>query len=512
MTSGQAPQHRSICRWPKRTRRRSWGGNLTQALASVAPASACPAIPLGNFGPGATENFTLTCPSSNFNPAVVGFFVQPQPGTVHVTVATPNGTSTISAADRFTFGSGPMVAGISPANGAVAGGTTVTISGANFTGATAVDFGGIPATNVNVLSSTQITATSPAGTAGTVDVTVVTPSGTSTLSSADQFTYFSLPTVSVIYPDRGPVAGSTYVSIAGSGLASALAVNFGSDAATIISDTDTQLIVLSPAATGNTPGTAAVTVTTAHGTSTAQTFTYVLPPAVTSIAATSGPATGGTNVVISGTNLSGVTGVYFGGIPAASFSISHGQLTAVSPPGDISIVDVQVVTGGGMSIASPADWFTYLYVRRPIVVSLSSTLASLAGGNEMVITGSGLGNATAVNFGSLSARIISNTDDQIVVASPASAAMSAVDVTVVTVGGTSAVSADDQVAFVAAPAVTGISVSSGFRSGGQLVTIYGANLANAMEVDFGATAGVIVDESADAIDVYAPAGDPGTVA
>ena len=65
----------------------------------------------------------------------------------------------------------------------------VTITGTGFTGATAVDFGGTnAATNVQVVSATEITATSPAGT-GTVDVTVTTAGGTSTTSSADQFTY-----------------------------------------------------------------------------------------------------------------------------------------------------------------------------------------------------------------------------------------------------------------------------------------------------------------------------------
>ncbi len=89
----------------------------------------------------------------------------------------------------------PVVTGISPATGSTSGGTTVTITGIDLTGATVVNFGGTPATNVVVNSATQITATSPAGTAGTVHVTVVTPVGTSATSSADQFTYVVAPTV-----------------------------------------------------------------------------------------------------------------------------------------------------------------------------------------------------------------------------------------------------------------------------------------------------------------------------
>ena len=70
----------------------------------------------------------------------------------------------------------PVVTGISPASGPVAGGTTVTITGSDFTGAKGVSFGGIPATSFTVSSDTSITAVDPAATSvGAVDVTVTTP-------------------------------------------------------------------------------------------------------------------------------------------------------------------------------------------------------------------------------------------------------------------------------------------------------------------------------------------------
>jgi flagellin-like protein len=82
----------------------------------------------------------------------------------------------------------PTVTGISPTTGSITGGTSVTISGAEFTGATAVKFGSIAAASYTVNSCNQITAVSPAG-SGIVDITVTTPAGTSATSSADQFTY-----------------------------------------------------------------------------------------------------------------------------------------------------------------------------------------------------------------------------------------------------------------------------------------------------------------------------------
>lgn len=83
----------------------------------------------------------------------------------------------------------PAVSSVSPNTGSTAGGDPVTILGTAFTNATTVNFGdGNPASSVTVQSDTQIAATSPAGT-GTVDITVMTPAGTSAITPADQFTY-----------------------------------------------------------------------------------------------------------------------------------------------------------------------------------------------------------------------------------------------------------------------------------------------------------------------------------
>jgi len=82
---------------------------------------------------------------------------------------------------------------VSPNNGPSSGGTSVIITGASFTGAGAVHFGTTVA-SFTFNSATQITATSPAGSFGTVDVTVTTPGGTSAASAADRFSYGSTQT------------------------------------------------------------------------------------------------------------------------------------------------------------------------------------------------------------------------------------------------------------------------------------------------------------------------------
>jgi hypothetical protein len=91
--------------------------------------------------------------------------------------------------------SGPTVTGVSPNSGPISGGTSVTITGSGFTGATAVKFSDYTATNVKVNSDTSITVTSPPSTEGSlygiVDVDVITPIGTSSNSQADWFTYMA---------------------------------------------------------------------------------------------------------------------------------------------------------------------------------------------------------------------------------------------------------------------------------------------------------------------------------
>lgn len=83
----------------------------------------------------------------------------------------------------------PTVTGLAPAAGTPAGGTSVTIDGSGFSsGVSAVNFGSATASSVTVVSDSQLTAVSPAG-SGTVDVTVTGSGGTSAISTADQFTY-----------------------------------------------------------------------------------------------------------------------------------------------------------------------------------------------------------------------------------------------------------------------------------------------------------------------------------
>src|SRR5271157_585376 len=203
--------------------------------------------------------------------------------TISITVNDGTDTSTaVTATIDVVQGANtvPSVTGISPTSGPLAGGTSVTITGTGFSGATAVKFGGAAGTITNN-TGTQITATSPADSAGVVDVTVTGLGGTSAVSSADEFTYVAAPAVAGVSPSSGPAIGGTVVTITGTGFAAASTVEFGTIAATNVTYVSaTQLTATAPAGAGIVD----VTVTTSGETSATSSndkFSYV--PSVTGI-------------------------------------------------------------------------------------------------------------------------------------------------------------------------------------------------------------------------------------
>nr|WP_320161580.1 IPT/TIG domain-containing protein [uncultured Methanoregula sp.] len=104
----------------------------------------------------------------------------------------------------------PVVAGISPASGTA--GTNVSITGIGFTRATAVTFGGTPATAFEVTSDSTITATVPAH-GGRVDVGVTTPLGTSAPSAASVYTYEGSPSAEATRSPVSPLVAAAALGI-----------------------------------------------------------------------------------------------------------------------------------------------------------------------------------------------------------------------------------------------------------------------------------------------------------
>jgi len=163
-----------------------------------------------NFGPGATVSFGTAAASVTSVSAtqITALVPADSAGTVDVTVTTPQGTSATSPADQYSYDLTPTVSGVTPNTGPAAGGNTVTINGSNFVPGATVEFGSTAATAVTLVSATQLTAVAPANAAGSVDVSVTTPGGSSVTSGTDLYTYYPVSTLQA----QVSVHGSTQVT------------------------------------------------------------------------------------------------------------------------------------------------------------------------------------------------------------------------------------------------------------------------------------------------------------
>jgi IPT/TIG domain/Laminin G domain len=234
---------------------------------------------------------------------------------------------------------GPSVTGFTPTAGPV--GSSVTITGSGFTGATDVKFNdtSVGAGNYTVNSDAQITATVPSG-ASTGPISVTASGLTGTSSSI--FTVTTTPTVSGFSPGSGWPGVS--VTITGSSFTGASAISFGGTNAGVFTvNSDTQITATVPS--GANTGPISVTASGLTGTS-SNDFTVVPEPAptITGFSPTSGPV--GSSVTITGSAFTGASAVSFNGTTASFTVNSDGQISATVPLG---------ATDGPISVTNPTD-------------------------------------------------------------------------------------------------------------------------------------------------------------
>jgi parallel beta-helix repeat protein len=259
-------------------------------------------------------------------------------GPISVTVAGSPVTSSGSFSVTTASPNAPSISGFSPSSGPV--GTVVTVSGSNLSGASAVRFGGAPASSYTVDSDSQVTATVPTY-ALTGPIAVTTPAGTATSSSS--FTVaMSVATISAVSPSGGPVGA--LVTITGSSLTGTTSVAFNGTSAAYTVVSDSQLTATVPDGATSGP----LTVTTLAGpavylTRNGEAPSFAIMPAISSFSPTSGLA--GVSVTINGSGFTGATSVAFNGTSAAFTPVSDSQLTATVPGG---------ATSGAITVTTPA--------------------------------------------------------------------------------------------------------------------------------------------------------------
>jgi hypothetical protein len=216
----------------------------------------------------------------------------------------------------------PEIVQVSPGEGPTAGGTKVRIGGTGLASTRTVLFGQTPAQSFTVDSPTEVTAVTPPGQPGAVDVRVVNSVDNSPAVAVARFTYLARPAVTRLAPAAGPATGGTEVTVTGTALTRATTVKFGTVEVPFKVDSDTQLRAQPPAAQ---PGVVHVTVTTPAGTSAtsdADRFTYTVPVQQPATAVVKfddlapGPAPGlavTTQYTALGVTFSGISAIDYGG-------------------------------------------------------------------------------------------------------------------------------------------------------------------------------------------------------
>ena len=423
--------------------------------------------------------------------------------TVDVILTTPGGSAT--SAGGFTYVVAPIITRVIPSSGPISGGTTVTITGTNLKNTKAVMFGGIAGTSVTVVSATSVTVVTPAQAAGIVDVVLAKSDGWAT--GIDEFTYVASPTVASVTTSSGPIAGGTAVTIIGTNLTDTSSVMFGGIAGTSVTVmSDTSVTVVTPARAA---GAVDMVLTTPGGlVNIASGFRYVVAPRIKRLTPSSGPATGGTTVTLTGTNLTDSSSVMFGvGAGVSILNVDASSVTVVTPPKEAGSVDVVLTTSGGS--ATYTGGFTY--VAEPTITSLIPSSGPIAGGMTVTITGTNLKDTKAVMFGGISGTaVVVHSATSVTVVTPKHS-VGPVGVVLSTSSGS--VVSTDEFTYVAAPTITSVVPSSGPITGGTKVTITGTNLTNTSSVMFGGTPGTSISNvESTSITVTTPEKAAGAVA
>jgi len=330
----------------------------------------------------------------------------------HGLLPVPSSDEAGPARTEYDYVPTPTITSISTSGGAKSlaseeGGSVVTIHGKGFNLAALdwVNFGDPTQAasqqffNLVTDTGTEIQISAPNLPATTIDttslpVTVMTAAG---LSNAINAIYAGVPTVSGVVATAGPTSGEpagpdtggTPIDIRGQGFANQAVVLLFDDIATPFSlgtqynfaassDTDltTKTVSQNPAVVDTQVCTATDCSPPSSAANDSSDLFFLFPPGdpkIDSITPSSGPATGGTVVTITGQNLGCVTDIAFGTVEAATFTNAQALLdcgststvTVAAPPSDIGTVQVKLATVESVASGVPPATASFTYTQPP---------------------------------------------------------------------------------------------------------------------------------------------------
>ena len=242
----------------------------------------------------------------------------------------------------------PTVDSVSPNLGSSIGGTDITITGTNFYYDVVVKVGPNLATNIVVVNTTTITATTPYGTVGLTDITVADV-------STQLFTYVDPYIISII-PPSGPTQGGTVITITGQYFYNTIInITIGLNVASFTFISDTQINALVPPATAVPPATGEATVPLIiiwpHITATS-TYTYDNTVVIDLVYPSGGPTSGNTPITINGRGFYNPI-ITIGGNPLLNVAVNSTNtvITGTTPPGNTGRQPLIIICNGNQALS-----------------------------------------------------------------------------------------------------------------------------------------------------------------
>ncbi len=458
-------------------------------------AGSTPITLAGAFLDGTTSVLLGGAPVLNFtvlNAGRIEFQTAPSVFTgipLDVTVTTPNGSDILFGAFTYsTVAPVPKITSVSPPTGVIGTFAPVTIRGSAFTGTVQVEFDGVAANSFSVVSDTVISCTAPFGSyngGSAVNVKVTTMDGSFTRVGAFTFVY-DVPTVTNTTLTTDLVAGGTPGSLTGTNFYEVTAVTIAGvpvQSYTVVSPTQIDYITGTAPNDNALPGN--IQVITVFGIATLPSvFTYTYPPvSVSSINISTGFASGGMTVVLTGLGFTLVTQVLLAGVAVSSFTVdSLTQITCVTGPNpNPTNVPGDIVVQTVFTQATLPNAFTYVATMQ--LTSSSASNGVTTGGEVVTLTGVDFANIQSVFFAGTAAAsftIVNPTTIQAVTGASNTYGVLG-DITIVTTFGENIVLAN---AFVYYPAlsVTSIDINRGLTTGNQVRTLTGTGFADVTSV------------------------------
>jgi hypothetical protein len=447
-----------------------------------------------NFFAGATVTIGgVAATVTSVAPTVIAATTAAGPVGPQNVVVTNLDANNATLTNGYTYvGPAPGVTSVAPSSGTNAGGTTVTITGANFVAGATVTIGGVAAGSVTVVSATRITATTPnlAPVVGPQNV-VVTNVDAQSGSLAGGFNALGpQPTLTSLNPTSGTTGGGTLVTLTGTNFAAGAAVTFGGTAGTSVTVVSaTSITVFTPARSA---GAVNVVITNLDGRNATLSngYTYVTGPTISTINPASGTVGGGTVVTITGSNFASNATVSFNGNAGTSITVTGTTQITVTTPSSTVVgpVNVQVTNPPSQSTTSVGG-YSYLGAN-PTVTAVNPGSGPNGGGTTITLTGTNFYPGAAVTVGGIAAgsiTVVSATSITAVTPNLAPA-IGPQNVVVTNLDGNSGTGTGVFNALGAAPTVSGVNAGSGPNGGGTTVTISGTNFVAGATVTIGGQA------------------------